>query len=152
MIYDNIVVGSGISALGCIIGLLESKKKVLCIDASKDNLESLRNYENKEIIFCKQKLPLKNFTFKKKSEKIFEPLEVLESCSFGGLSNVWGANCLRFLQDDFDKWPISYDVLKKYYSICEKVMNVSHFDDEISKKLEIGKDVIDPDKLNLFLS
>ena len=27
MVYDNIVVGSSISALGCIIGLLESKKK-----------------------------------------------------------------------------------------------------------------------------
>ena len=97
MIYDNIVIGSGISALGCIIGLLESKKKVLCIDASIDNLQSLKNNENKEIIFCEQNLPLKDFSFKKKSKKVFKPLEVLESYSFGGLSNIWGANCLRFL-------------------------------------------------------
>ena len=27
MIYDNIVIGSGISALGCVVGLLESNKK-----------------------------------------------------------------------------------------------------------------------------
>ena len=101
MIYDNIVIGSGISALGCIIGLLESKKKVLCIDASIDNLQSLKNNENKEIIFCEQNLPLKDFSFKKKSKKVFKPLEVLESYSFGGLSNIWGANCLRFLQNDF---------------------------------------------------
>jgi len=150
MIYDNIVIGSGISALGCIIGLLESKKKVLCVDASIDNLQSLKNNENKEIIFCEQNLPLKDFSFKKKSKKVFKPLEVLESYSFGGLSNVWGANCLRFLQNDFAEWPISYDVLKKYYGICEKVMNVSHFDDEISKKLEISKDLIHPNKLTLF--
>ena len=79
MIYDNIVVGSGISALGCIIGLLESKKKVLCIDSSKDNLENLRNNNSKDVIFCEQKLPLKNFEFKKKSTSTFKPLEVLES-------------------------------------------------------------------------
>ena len=34
MLYDNIVIGSGISALGCILGLLKSKKKILCIDGS----------------------------------------------------------------------------------------------------------------------
>tara|TARA_B100000959_G_C14894411_1_gene588143 strand:- start:836 stop:1183 length:348 start_codon:yes stop_codon:yes gene_type:complete len=113
MIYDNIVVGSSISALGCIIGLLESKKKVLCIDASNDNLNIKKNNQSDEIIFCEQKLPLKNFAFKKKSNKIFKPLEVLESQSFGGLLNVWGGNCLRFIKDDFNNWPISYNVLKK---------------------------------------
>ena len=34
MVYDNIVIGSSISALGCILGLLKSKKKTLCIDGS----------------------------------------------------------------------------------------------------------------------
>ena len=150
MIYDNIVIGSGISALGCIIGLLESKKKVLCIDASGDNLETLKNNKDKKIIFCEQSLPLKDFTFKKKSQKIFKPLEVLESHSFGGLANIWGANCLRFSQNDFKEWPISYDVLEKYYEICEKVMNVSHFDDEISEKFKISKDFINPSKSTLF--
>ena len=150
MIYDNVVVGSGISALGCVIGLLKANKKVLCIDASKYNPEFININEKEKIIFCKQNLPLKNFDFHKKLKKIFDPVEVLESHSFGGLSNVWGSNCLRFLQSDFVDWPVSYNELKKYYDTCEKIMNVSHFDDEISKKLEIGKDVIDPDKLNLF--
>ena len=150
MIYDNIVVGSSISALGCIIGLLESKKKVLCIDASNDNLNIKKNNQSDEIIFCEQKLPLKNFAFKKKSNKIFKPLEVLESQSFGGLLNVWGGNCLRFIKDDFNNWPISYNVLKKYYETCEKIMNVSHFDDEISKELEIEKNVMDFEKSILF--
>ena len=27
MIYDNIVIGSGISALGCVVGLLEENNK-----------------------------------------------------------------------------------------------------------------------------
>jgi len=150
MIYDNIVVGSGISALGCIIGLLESKKKVLCIDSSKDNLENLRNNNSKDVIFCEQKLPLKNFEFKKKSTSTFKPLEVLESHSFGGLLNIWGGNCLRFSKGDFDEWPITYDSLKNYYEHCEKIMKVSHFDDEISKDLQIEKSFLDFDKSNLF--
>ena len=152
MIYDNIVVGSGISALGCIIGLLESNKKVLCIDASRYNSETIKNNEDEKIIFCKQNLPLKNFIFQKKIKKTFEPVEVLESHTFGGLSNVWGANCLRFLQSDFDDWPISYHELKKYYESCEKIMEVSHFDDEISKELEIRPNAINNNKLNLFSS
>ena len=152
MIYDNIVVGSGISALGCIIGLLESNKKVLCIDASRYNSETIKNNEDEKIIFCKQNLPLKNFIFKKKLKKTFEPVEVLESHTFGGLSNVWGANCLRFLQSDFDDWPISYHELKKYYESCEKIMEVSHFDDGISKELEISPNAINNNKLNLFSS
>ena len=51
MVYENVVVGSGISALGCIVGLLKSKKKVLCIDGSENNLELLNKSENKEIEF-----------------------------------------------------------------------------------------------------
>ena len=40
MIYDNVVIGSGISALGCIIGLLKSNKKILCIDGSENVSET----------------------------------------------------------------------------------------------------------------
>ena len=81
MVYDNIVVGSGISALGCIIGLLESNKKVLCIDASDENIENQKKENEENIIFCEQKLPLKNFQFKNKTKKTFKPLEVIESHS-----------------------------------------------------------------------
>ena len=77
-------------------------------------------------------------------------MEVLNHYSFGGLSNVWGASCLRFLKEDFDDWPISYDDLKEYYALCEEVMNVSHFDDDISKYYNISKDKIDNKKLNLY--
>ena len=50
MIYDNIVIGSGISALGCVVGLLESNKKILCIDGSDNTLESFKNINNEEIV------------------------------------------------------------------------------------------------------
>ena len=150
MIYDNIVIGSGISALGCILGLLKSKKKILCIDGSDfSNLERNKN-DNEKIVYCSQKLPLKNFKFEKKSKRYFSPIEVLESKSFGGLSNVWGANTLRFLKNDLKKWPISYEDLKNYYDECEEVMNVSHYDDEISEELKINNNKYDESKLKLY--
>ena len=150
MLYDNIVVGSGVSALGCILGLLKSKKKILCIDGSDFTNLKTNNDNEKKIIYCAQNLPLKDFKFEKKSKQYFNPLEVLESKSFGGLSNVWGANTLRFLENDFEKWPISYNELKNYYDECEEVMNVSHYDDEISKELRINNNKYDENKLKLY--
>ena len=150
MVYDNIVVGSGISSLGCIIGLLESNKKVLCIDASDENVNHPNKENSENIVFCKQKLPLKNFRSKNRTNKIFKPLEVLESQSFGGLLNIWGGNCLRFSKDDFEDWPISYDDLKKYYQFCEKIMNVSHYNDDLSNELEINNNQKNDTKLNFY--
>ena len=150
MIYDNVVIGSSISALGCILGLLKSEKKILCIDGS-DLIDMKKIKEpNEKIIYCNQQLPLKNFKFNRKSNIFFDPLDVLESKSFGGLSNIWGANSLRFLKNDFDGWPISYDILKNYYEECEKIMMVSHFNDEISKELKINENNFDKSKLNLY--
>ena len=151
MIYDNVVIGSSISALGCILGLLESNQKVLCIDGST-NISELSKNENKDtdILFCKQGLPLRKFSGNKMNTKFFDPFDVLESKSFGGLSNIWGANSLRLLKNDFNEWPINYDSLEKYYEKCEEVMNISHFNDEISTELGISKNITNKDKLNLF--
>jgi len=150
MVYDNIVIGSSISALGCILGLLKSKKKTLCIDGSNLTDVEVQEKTSEKIIYCRQKLPLKNFKFERRSSRYFEPLEVLESKSFGGLSNVWGANSLRFLKSDFDHWPISYEKLKDYYEECEEVMRVSHFNDKISEEFQIDKNKFDENKLNLY--
>ena len=72
MIYDNIVIGSGVSALGCILGLLKSRKKVLCIDGSDNQQESSKKDGKQEIIFCEQNLPLKTFSFQRKSKKFYQ--------------------------------------------------------------------------------
>ena len=58
---------------------------------------------------------------------------------------------MRLLKNDFDGWPISYDNLKKYYEVCEKIMSIDHFDDEISNELQIDKNNLNNDKLKLFL-
>ena len=131
-------------------GSLKIKKKILCVDGANLNDITTDQNPNEKIIYCSQNLPLKNFKFNKKSDHNFEPLEVLESKSFGGLSNVWRANSLRFLKNDFDEWPISYDILKNYYEKCEEVMKVSHFNDDISEEFKINEKKIDESKLNLY--
>ena len=150
MIYENIVIGSGLSALGCILGLVKNHKKVLCIDASNKDLENLGKENNKNVIFCKQGLPLRKIDKKFTKGKFFNPIEVMEKYFYGGLSNIWGANALRPLPNDFDEWPIPYSSLKPYFEKCETIMNISHFDDTLSEELGIDKKKFNNSKKNLF--
>ena len=77
-------------------------------------------------------------------------MEVLESHSFGGLSNVWGGSALRFLKKDFSEWPISYEELINFYDECEKIMNVTHYNDDISNELKIDNNQKNDSKLKLY--
>ena len=77
MLYDNIVVGSGISALGCVIGLLESNKRVLCIDASVEKNDNYGENLDETIMYCKQNLPLKKINLNNISNNTFEPIDIL---------------------------------------------------------------------------
>lgn len=150
MIYDSIVIGSSFSALGCIVGLLRSNKKVLCLDGSENTLIENDSKKKFEYNYSKQNIPIKKFNFKNKSNAVFDPIDVLESYSFGGLSNVWGTSSLRYSKSDFSDWPVSYETLEEYYTECEKIMNVSHFDDDLSKEHEISSKYFNNNKINLY--
>ena len=58
---------------------------------------------------------------------------------FGGHTNFWGGNSLRFTQESISDWPIKYKDLEKFYGISEKILNVKHYDDDISKYFNIKK-------------
>ena len=149
MIYDNVVVGTGLSALGCILGLIKNNKKVLCIDASNE-LEDLGKTDDKDVIFCNQGLPLRKIRNKKIKNKLFDPVEIVDNHFYGGLSNIWGGNALRPFANEFDEWPLSYDLLKPYFDKCETIMNISHFDDKFSKKFKIEEEKFNKSKKLLF--
>ncbi len=53
---ENVVVGTGISALGIILGLIKNKKKIYVIDPFI-HFELSENTKQKTI-FCEEKLPL----------------------------------------------------------------------------------------------
>ena len=65
MIYDNIVVGSSISAFGCIAALLKSKQK------RYTNTKKMSNFWMREII------ELKNFC-KKQLNRLLPPQKITE--------------------------------------------------------------------------
>ena len=150
MTYEYVVVGTSFGALGCISGLIKSKKKILCIDGSEILKEDSNTKDQYDFEFTKQNIPIKKFAFNKQYKDFFKPIEVLESHSFGGLSNVWGGSALRYLKDDFEDWPISYEILKSFYSECEKIMNIHHYNDDISKVLNIEEDIKNDTQLELY--
>ena len=88
MTYEYVVVGTSFGALGCISGLIKSKKKILCIDGAEILNEDSNTKDQYDFDFTKQNIPIKKFAFNKQYKDFFKPIEVLESHSFGGLSNV----------------------------------------------------------------
>ena len=66
-------------------------------------------------------------------------MEIVDNHFYGGLSNIWGGNALRPFANEFDEWPLSYDLLKPYFDKCETIMNISHFDDKFSKNSKLKR-------------
>jgi choline dehydrogenase-like flavoprotein len=60
-------------------------------------------------------------------------LNTAGSFAKGGMSNVWGAQLLRYTQEDFDHlgWPINYCQLAPYYTELEKHIGISGVDDDM---------------------
>ena len=58
MIYDYVVVGSSFGALGCITGLLKSKKKILCFDGSQIPNNNPKDKDEYDFDFTKQNIPI----------------------------------------------------------------------------------------------
>ena len=141
---ENVVIGTGISALGTILGLIKNKKKVYVIDPLI-NLDASNNTKQKTI-FCDEKLPLPySNTLKWKNLNHFK---LMQKQIFGGHTNFWGGNSLRFTKNSIVDWPINYDELKRYYDISEKILNVRHYDDDISNFFKIKKNLRNKSKKN----
>jgi hypothetical protein len=125
--YKNIIIGTGISALGCAHVLLKKKEEFVIIEAAHD-----REFK-----------PIKTLTFDDNftptKYNLLNHLDILSKKAFGGNSLIWGANCLRMLHSQFKKWPIKYHHLEKYYEEAEKLLDVCHFKDHFSKYFNIKK-------------
>ena len=133
---ENIVIGSGISALGAILGLIKKNRKVFVIDPLI-NAQKINKKKNKTI-FCDEKLPLPYSNASK--WKNLDHFKLMRQKIFGGHTNFWGGNSVRFTKESISDWPIKYKDLEKYYGISEKILNVKHYNDDISKYFNIKKD------------
>ena len=134
---ENVVIGTGISSLGTILGLIKNKKKVYVIDPLI-HLDT-SNSASQKTIFCDEKLPLPYSNILK--WKNLDHFKLMQKKVFGGHTNFWGGNSLRFSRNSVMDWPIEYDELRKYYDISEKILNVKHYDDSISNFFKIKKNL-----------
>jgi hypothetical protein len=116
-IHKHVVIGTGMSALGTILALYKKRKSILIVDSAKKFY-----FNDNEVIFCDQKLPLvKVLNWKKINIR-----NLLKIKAFGGHSNIWGGSCLRLFDNEFYDWPLKYNEIKKYYEICEKILNLEN--------------------------
>ena len=138
IIHQNLVIGSGISSTAVVISLLNNKKKVTLVSPNK-NFNHISN--SNDVLFCEEGLPLPNTKIKK--WRRLNHLKLMQENFFGGHSNFWGANSLRFTRNSFKDWPVNYEEITKYYKIAEYYMNVSQYDDDLSRlfKIKIKKNL-----------
>jgi hypothetical protein len=156
MIYENIIIGSGPTAVTIANQLLKLNKKVTIIDIGntieKKNLnikneylktknkktflksikknKILNNYKNPHL-----KFPFgSEFVFQKNSYEQFtapENLDYILSNAYGGLSNIWGTMVSPFFHKDIENWDIKYSDYYKNKSDVEEIIPVSSSNDNL---------------------
>ena len=118
--YDYIIVGTGLSGLGVIHKLSNTKKKILILDSNNKILK--KSFKNSQ--FCEEGLPIPIKNKVLGAKKMF--LNLFNYKVFGGHTNFWGGYCVRFDKDDFKKWPLKFKDLKNYYYEAEKLLKINY--------------------------
>ncbi|GBF48839.1 hypothetical protein LPTSP4_03390 [Leptospira ryugenii] len=159
-VYDAIIVGSGPAGMasayqlrGLNVLVLDVGNRPKEIPDFSENLYDLKEKRNlfKELIgesfeslhnidkhYLSPKLKAPGMSFITEGQDQLSPVstkefEGVQSFSFGGLANAWGAGMLRFNEYDLQGFPISYADLKPYYDQLSDIMGISGENDDLSK-------------------
>jgi choline dehydrogenase-like flavoprotein len=153
----NIVIGSGPAGIACAHALLEKGKEVLVIDAghrledeqrglltriSEDHdagaVEKLKAIQNNPKLSgagLHTKLTYgSDFPYRGAEEDLgltSSGTGLMPSLAVGGLSNVWGAAALPYLQEDIQDWPITAQDLAGHYRKILKITGLSAKKDDL---------------------
>lgn len=162
----NVVIGSGPSALGAVLGLLaRGEKDILVVDQGnqlsslgiqkKNEFSSIKNRQgfiwdllmnsskNKTKDIVEKCIWGDDFVYRGSNEFTgFKTRDMLGSFAFGGLSQVWGTAVHEYDQEDIHDWPFQYVELEKYYKKVRSCIPIS----------EIGKDVPGNDHITSIFS
>jgi choline dehydrogenase-like flavoprotein len=154
----NIVIGSGPAGVACAYALLKKGKEVLLVDAGiqlepqqQELLAALKTGENTaalaelKTLQNNQRLSSKGLHTKLTYGSDFPYRGTLEnlnlktsgtgmvaSLATGGLSNVWGAAALPYMQKDISDWPITTEDLAAHYKEILKVTGLSAKEDDLA--------------------
>ncbi len=154
---ENLVIGSGPSSSGVVLGLLESGCVVTVIDVGKGLPSEKKQF--RDLLAAKDSRSWDENSFgsvdraKSKngigSKLLFgssfpyasSPTEMIrgnviahESHAQGGLSNVWGATLLPFSKDELSSWPLDLQIQMQeaYKSVLTKISSIGSIDDDLS--------------------
>ena len=119
MNFDITIIGTGLSSVGIIKKLINTKKKVLIISSEEDEYIK-KNFHTPTI--CEEELPVPISCKLNFNNKPFLKLQSIEK--MGGSTNFWGGYCCKFEKDDFKNWPINHKEMNIYYSEAEKILGI----------------------------
>lgn len=155
--YDAIVVGTGISGGWAAKELCKNGLKTLVLDRGRD-VKHIADYEDLKApwelpyrgrVTLQQKLdnPIQSkvYNYNERSRKFFisdqdqpyeqdQPFEWVRGSQVGGKSLIWGRQCYRRSQWDFEAnlkdgygvdWPIRYEDIAPWYSYVERFVGVT---------------------------
>lgn len=160
-----VVIGSGPTGVACARALLERKLPVTMIDAGL----SLESHREQAVISLRSRpregwtgewlaplldgtdpgvrgLPGKrtygsDFAYRPAGMQIVqEGVDTLASHAIGGLSNLWGANALPFLEADIADWPVGSRELEPYYRAVLAFMPLAAARDELEPLFPLHTD------------
>jgi len=159
----NLIVGSGPAGSACAHALLDRSEAVLMVDGGleleqtqKGLLDNLAGgYEEKSfselaafqsnVTVTSKGIPIKlmhgsNFPYREADQHLGLELvgaDTSSSLAVGGLSNVWGAAILPYLQHDIANWPISCADLATHYEAVVGITGLSGRVDGLAKKFPL---------------
>lgn len=165
MVMRNAVVGSGPCGVACAAALIARGEQVTILDvgitlesertelvtriASQLSLQSdvpeLEHIKHAPLVHG---LPLKlaygsDFPYRG-TDKVFvedsASPALVSSFAKGGLSNVWGANVLRYRPEDLKGWPISHETLDPHYTAIERMIGLSASRDGLEQLFPFDED------------
>ena len=157
MKFNNLIIGSGPTAIVAASEMLKSGNQICIVDVGitieDKNLDIkktfLDNHDiNAFIKSCKNNGNVKNhyknihlkfplgsdFVFKKNEFEIFNAsnkVDYLVSNAQGGLSNIWGTMVSPFYPKDIENWDISYSQFYKDYREIEKIVPILSAQDNL---------------------
>jgi choline dehydrogenase-like flavoprotein len=153
------VVGSGPAGVACASALLEKGRKVLMLDAGitleperlplveKFKRTPPENWMADDLARYQAGMnsgasgvPLKlvygsDFAYRETDQHLrveYERVGLRPSLAEGGLSNVWGAAMLPYLQADIADWPFQVDALAEHYAAALRLTGLAAVRDSLS--------------------
>ena len=158
MIYDYIIIGSGLATVSFLKSFQYQKYKILIIDSGKENFSKTSN--NDPHHFKKNFSPkFDNLKFQN-SNKLFKQLYNIQENKFsttstlsvGGSGSIWGANVAEFSFKDFQLPYKYYEQLKDGYRKISEIFGISGESSDLNKNIKFMEPLKIKNQINKIIN